>query len=297
MPEWKDTVNLPRTDFPMKASLPRTEPEALARWAAMDLYGKIQAKRRGLPKFVLHDGPPYANGNIHMGTALNKIAEGFRRQVAIDGRLRRAVRARIRLSRAADRAAGGPRARREEARDVGRRFLPRVPRVRRAVRGHDERAVSAARHSRQLGGPLPDDGLPLSGGDRARAGPVRRAGAGLQGQEASPLVHPLPHRACGSRGRVRGSHVALHLRRISAGAVEPERSRRARAGPCRPRCLGPHLDHDAVDDSVEPRRRVSSGVRLRGVRRGRDAPSSSPKRWRRRSDRSSAAPSIGRSPA
>ncbi len=73
MPEWKDTVNLPRTDFPMKASLPTSEPDTLARWAAMDLYGQIRAARRGAPKFVLHDGPPYANGNIHMGTALNKI--------------------------------------------------------------------------------------------------------------------------------------------------------------------------------------------------------------------------------
>jgi isoleucyl-tRNA synthetase len=73
MPEWKDTVNLPRTDFPMKASLPATEPDTLARWAAMDLYGKIGAQRRGAPKFVLHDGPPYANGNIHIGTAMNKI--------------------------------------------------------------------------------------------------------------------------------------------------------------------------------------------------------------------------------
>src|SRR5882724_2830087 len=73
MPEWKDTVNLPRTDFPMKASLPTSEPETLARWAAMDLYGQIRAKRRGAPKFVLHDGPPYANGAIHIGTALNKI--------------------------------------------------------------------------------------------------------------------------------------------------------------------------------------------------------------------------------
>ncbi len=73
MPEWKDTVNLPRTDFPMKASLPTSEPEALARWAAMDLYGQIRARRRGAPKFVLHDGPPYANGNIHIGTAMNKI--------------------------------------------------------------------------------------------------------------------------------------------------------------------------------------------------------------------------------
>ena len=75
MPEWKDTVNLPRTDFPMKANLPATEPEWLAKWQAMDLYGKIIARRKaaGAKKFVLHDGPPYANAQIHLGTALNKI--------------------------------------------------------------------------------------------------------------------------------------------------------------------------------------------------------------------------------
>ena len=73
MPEWKDTVNLPRTAFPMKADLQNAEPEALARWKAMDLYGQIRARRKGAPKFVLHDGPPYANGQIHLGTALNKI--------------------------------------------------------------------------------------------------------------------------------------------------------------------------------------------------------------------------------
>jgi isoleucyl-tRNA synthetase len=73
MPEWKDTVNLPRTEFPMKANLQIVEPEWLERWSAMDLYGKIRERRKGAPKFVLHDGPPYANGNIHLGTALNKI--------------------------------------------------------------------------------------------------------------------------------------------------------------------------------------------------------------------------------
>ena len=73
MPEWKETVNLPRTPFPMKANLPTSEPEALVRWAAMDLYGKIRNARKDAPKFVLHDGPPYANGDIHMGTAMNKI--------------------------------------------------------------------------------------------------------------------------------------------------------------------------------------------------------------------------------
>ena len=73
MSDWKDTLNLPRTDFPMKANLPTSEPETLARWTAMNLYGKLREARAGAPKFVLHDGPPYANGSIHIGTALNKI--------------------------------------------------------------------------------------------------------------------------------------------------------------------------------------------------------------------------------
>jgi isoleucyl-tRNA synthetase len=73
MPDWKDTVNLPRTGFPMKANLQTAEPEAIARWEAMDLYAQIQERRKGAPAFLLHDGPPYANGQIHLGTALNKI--------------------------------------------------------------------------------------------------------------------------------------------------------------------------------------------------------------------------------
>jgi isoleucyl-tRNA synthetase len=73
MAEWKDTLNLPRTDFPMKANLQTAEPQALARWKEMRLYDRIQERRRGKPKFVLHDGPPYANGKIHIGTAMNKI--------------------------------------------------------------------------------------------------------------------------------------------------------------------------------------------------------------------------------
>jgi isoleucyl-tRNA synthetase len=77
MADWKDTLNLPRTEFPMKGNLPVAEPQALARWAEMDLYGQIRKARAGRPKFVLHDGPPYANGQIHLGTALNKILKDF----------------------------------------------------------------------------------------------------------------------------------------------------------------------------------------------------------------------------
>jgi isoleucyl-tRNA synthetase len=73
MRDWKDTLNLPRTDFPMKANLPATEPATIARWDAERLYDRIREARRGAPRWLLHDGPPYANGQVHLGTALNKI--------------------------------------------------------------------------------------------------------------------------------------------------------------------------------------------------------------------------------
>jgi isoleucyl-tRNA synthetase len=71
--DYKTTLNLPRTDFSMKADLVVREPERLARWQAARLYEEIQARRAGAPTFVLHDGPPFANGDVHVGTALNKI--------------------------------------------------------------------------------------------------------------------------------------------------------------------------------------------------------------------------------
>ncbi len=69
----KSTLNLPKTDFPMKANLPQSEPKRLLAWARDDLYKKVRGARKGRPLFVLHDGPPYANGEVHLGTALNKI--------------------------------------------------------------------------------------------------------------------------------------------------------------------------------------------------------------------------------
>ena len=74
---YKDTLNLPKTDFPMKAGLVQREPEFLARWEKDRLYEKIQTSRKGKAKFILHDGPPFANGDVHMGTALNKILKDF----------------------------------------------------------------------------------------------------------------------------------------------------------------------------------------------------------------------------
>ncbi len=71
--DYKNTLNLPRTDFAMKADLVTREPQRLAKWEASGLYERIQSARAGAPKFVLHDGPPFANGDVHVGTALNKI--------------------------------------------------------------------------------------------------------------------------------------------------------------------------------------------------------------------------------
>ena len=73
----KKTVNLPKTDFPMKGNLPTAEPKMLAKWEADNLYQAIRQARASRPQYVLHDGPPYANGNIHLGTAFNKILKDF----------------------------------------------------------------------------------------------------------------------------------------------------------------------------------------------------------------------------
>ncbi|XSG85653.1 MAG: isoleucine--tRNA ligase [Methylohalobius sp. ZOD2] len=75
--DYKHTLNLPKTDFPMRANLAKREPERVTRWRAMDLYRKVREQFAGCPKFVLHDGPPYANGPIHIGHAVNKILKDF----------------------------------------------------------------------------------------------------------------------------------------------------------------------------------------------------------------------------
>ena len=71
--DYRDTLNLPKTDFPMKAGLPMREPQTLENWARIDLYQRLREAGKGREKFILHDGPPYANGDIHIGHAVNKI--------------------------------------------------------------------------------------------------------------------------------------------------------------------------------------------------------------------------------
>ena len=75
--DYNKTIHLPKTDFPMRAGLPAREPAMLARWQEMDLYHELLKKNEGRPRWSLHDGPPFSNGALHMGHALNKSIKDF----------------------------------------------------------------------------------------------------------------------------------------------------------------------------------------------------------------------------
>ena len=75
--DFNATLNLPKTDFPMRAGLPKREPDMLKKWEELDLYNETLKKNEGGPRFSLHDGPPFSNGDIHMGHALNKCIKDF----------------------------------------------------------------------------------------------------------------------------------------------------------------------------------------------------------------------------
>ena len=102
-PDYSATLYLPKTDFPMRAGLPKKEPELLARWEQTGLTARLREAGAGRQKFVLHDGPPYANGNIHIGHALNKILKDLVVPLAADERQGRQLRAGLGLPRPADR--------------------------------------------------------------------------------------------------------------------------------------------------------------------------------------------------
>ena len=75
--DYTSTLNLPQTEFSMRANLPQREPDTIKYWDEIDLYSKMLENAEGRPQFLLHDGPPFSNGNIHMGHALNKILKDF----------------------------------------------------------------------------------------------------------------------------------------------------------------------------------------------------------------------------
>ena len=160
--DYRSTVFLPKTDFPMKAGLPEKEPGILARWLGDGLEAQLRERRRGREKFILHDGPPYANGDIHIGHALNHILKDL------------VVRTQTLLGKDAPYVPGwdchglpiewkveGTVSREEaqQGRGPRGRVPRRVPGVRAALGRPPARAAEAPRRRRRLGPSVPDDGL------------------------------------------------------------------------------------------------------------------------------------------
>ncbi len=157
--DYKDTLNLPKTDFPMKANLTKREPEMLARWEGMRIYDRIRADAKGRKPYILHDGPPYANGNIHLGTALNKIIKDILIKAKNMDGPRQRLRPRLGLSRPPHRTPGGQGVGREEGGDVPGGQTPLLPGLCRSIRGDPAGAVQTPRGIRGVGQSLSHDDL------------------------------------------------------------------------------------------------------------------------------------------
>ena len=179
--DYSQTLFLPQTEFPMRAGLPQREPELLARWQKLDLYGRLREAGKGRTKFVLHDGPPYANGNIHIGHALNKILKDV------------VTRSQQMLGYDSNYVPGWDchglpiewKIEEENYRSKNKQkpnlsdpaamiaFRKRVPRLCPALARGAARGIQAARRRGRLGPSLHHDELSGRGADRARADEVR----------------------------------------------------------------------------------------------------------------------------
>ena len=205
MSDYKATMNLPKTAFPMKADLPRREPAQLAAWEAMGLEAAIRRGSAGRPRFILHDGPPYANGDIHIGHALNKSLKDF------------VVRSRTMMGFDAPYVPGwdchGLPIEKQVDKKLGskKREMDALA-IRKACREYAASFIDVQREQFQrlgVGGewdrPVLHDGPALRGGDRADLRRVLQEGPRLPGLEVRALVLHGPDRPRRGGARVRGA--------------------------------------------------------------------------------------------
>ena len=263
MADWKDTLNLPRTDFPMKANLQTAEPQALARWKEMGLYEQIRERRAGRPKFVLHDGPPYANGRIHLGTAMNKILKDLvvksRTMMGFDAPYVLGYDCHgLPIELKVDRELG------PKKRDMS------VADFRRACRAYATRFIDVMSVEFQRLGVFGDwDHLYLTMDFRYQAAIARALGKfveqGLVYKGKKPVHWCIHCRTALAEAEVEyEDHTSPSIYvEFPLSPDERRRARGARPGAGRARRVGADLDDDALDDPVEPGDRLPSGVRLR----------------------------------
>ena len=214
--DYSATLFLPQTDFPMRAGLPQKEPEILARWEKLGLYRRLREDAKGRTKFVLHDGPPYANGNIHIGTALNKILKDVvtrsQQMLGYDSNYVpgwdcHGLPIEWKIEEENYRSKNKPKpdlknsaamlAFRQECRAYATHWLG-VQREEFKRLGVDRRLEQSLHH----------DELPGRSADRARADEVRRQRHFVPWIEARDVERGGEDRARRGRGRVRGLHVS-----------------------------------------------------------------------------------------
>ncbi len=222
--DYRPTVFLPKTDFPMRGDLPKREPAILARWEKIDLYRRLREAAKGREKFVLHDGPPYANGHLHIGHALNKILKDV------------VNRSQQMLGQDAPYVPGWDchglpiewmieekyRARKQSKDDIP------VAEFRRECRefaehwiGVQKEEFRAPRRRRRLGASLYDDGLRGRGADRPRDRQVPAERRALQGRQTGAVVGRRADRIGRSRGRVSRPPFDDGLGALPDRAAEP----------------------------------------------------------------------------
>ena len=170
-PDYKDTLFLPETEFPMRAGLPNREPDWLARWERIGIYDRLRETANGREPFILHDGPPYANGHLHIGHGLNKILKDMvvrsQQMMGKDSR----ICAGLGLPRSADRVEDRgtvPRQGPRQGRGPDQRVPQGMPRLRGPAGSTSSGRVQAPGRDRQVGRPLPHHELPRRGRDRGR---------------------------------------------------------------------------------------------------------------------------------
>ena len=295
--DWSKTLFLPSTDFPMKAGLPQREPELLARWRKLGLYDRLREEAMGRPKFILHDGPPYANGPLHIGHALNKILKDvINRSQAMMGKDANYVPGwdchglpiEWKIEEENYRAKGRQKpdlsdpqaliAFRRECRAYAQHWLEvqREEFERLGVEGDWDHPYTTMSHDAEAT-------------IAAELMKFAMNGHALSRLEAGDVVGGGEDRARRSGGRIPGDHVPHDLREVSdrtAGRTVERRPRRRwldreaeRQGDRRlqgkdrgsRRREHRHLDDDAVDHPRQPRHRLLAGHRLRALRGHRRA--------------------------
>ena len=254
--DYKDTLNLPKTAFPMRANLPQNEPKQVEQWQRDRTYFQMLEANRAKLKFILHDGPPYANGNIHIGHALNKILKDV------------IVKYKAMTGNVAPYVPGwdchGLPIELQVEKNVGRAKKLRMtkPEIRRLCKEYAEKYVSIQREEFKRLGVLGDWDHPYLTLDPAyeaqeirELGKIAASGALYRQKETGLLVRVVRYGVGRSRSRIRGSHLAVDLRQISRHGPEGAFSAQSNH-----RHIFRHLDNHALDLAGEPSHRGPSEI-------------------------------------